>query len=185
MLSTQHYCKEDTTYQIGKWLLRLGSFGAIIMILFTQILIIGTVPSSSMANTIKKGEQIIGLRHYSKINRGDIVMFRSNEYHCRMVKRVIGLPGDHIKLKNNKVFINNKEYNEPYLKEKMSGMEDECSYTVPANSYFLLGDNRNDSFDARYWTKHYISKKDITGKAVFKASTIWITAIPYYIRRVQ
>lgn len=170
---------------IGKSLIKLGIYGTILFILFTKILMIGTVPSSSMEETIEKNNQIIGLRIYKNLKRGDIVMFTSKETNSTMIKRIIGLPGEQITIRNNMLYINNKRYKEPYLKEKMNGMEEEHNYTVPKNCYFLLGDNRNNSYDARFWKNHYINQKNIIGKACFKCTTLGKTPIPYRIRRLR
>ena len=125
------------------------------------------VPTSSMYPTIKPGDRIMSSRihNVSKLNRGDIVVFYSDELGETLVKRLIGLPGDKIDIKpDGIVFINGEKYDEPYVKNKdlRSG-----EFEVPKDSYFFLGDNRRDSKDSRYWRNPYITKDKIMGKALF------------------
>ena len=125
------------------------------------------VPTSSMYPTIKPGDIILvtHIYHPEKLKRGSIVVFYSDEYGERLVKRLIGLPGDKIEIKNDgTVYINGQKYDEPYVKEKdkLPG-----NFTVPSGHYFFLGDNRPDSSDSRYWQNPYIPAKKIEGRAFF------------------
>ena len=125
------------------------------------------VPTSSMYPTIKPGDRIIAARvhNLSKLKRGDKVVFYSKELEETLIKRLIGLPGDSVEIKNDgTVYINGKEYEEPYVIEKsdMAG-----SFKVPAGEYLFLGDNRADSRDSRYWKDPYIEGSEIKGKALF------------------
>ncbi len=155
------------------WLLTL-----VIVIVFTYLLsrfviLKAEVPTSSMKNTINEDDQVIGLRIVTKIERGDIVIFPALEYvgdgeDVLYVKRVIGLPGDVVEIKNGAVFVNDVELKEDYLPEEMRD-ENLGPYYVPDDSYFLLGDNRNISKDARVWTLNkFVKKKDIKAKVIFK-----------------
>lgn len=133
---------------------------------------IAIVPSSSMEDTLNINDYIIGLNYKvfkNDIQRGDIVLFKeSNINHETYVKRVIGLPGDNIVIKKDKIFINGKEYHENYTKGNWSNWANGyvTSYFVPNNSYFLLGDNREISEDSRYFG--YIQNTDIYAKAIIK-----------------
>lgn len=84
------------------------------------------------------------------------------------IKRVIALPGETVQVKDGKVYINgsSKPLSEPYIKEEP--VEDFGPYTVPKNGYFVMGDNRNNSNDAREWDIHYVSRDEILGKAWFR-----------------
>jgi signal peptidase I len=120
-----------------------------------------------MYPTIKIGDRITVTRVYdkSKLKRGDIVVFYSYELKDRLIKRLIGLPGDEIDIKDNgQVFINGNKIEEPYVvyKEELGKQ-----FKVPQDKYFFLGDNRADSRDARRWNNPYIDSKDIQGKAQF------------------
>ena len=125
------------------------------------------IPSASMYPTIKVGDKITVTRIYNKIKlkRGDIIVFYSHELKDRLIKRLIGLPGDEIDIKDNgEVFINGSKIEEPYVvyKEDLGKQ-----FTVPQDKYFFLGDNRASSLDARKWANPYIDSKDIQGKAQF------------------
>ena len=126
------------------------------------------VPTLSMYPTIKKEDKIIATRIYNKdsIKRGDILVFISEELNNeRLIKRVIGLPGDEVVITDKgEMFINGKKYDEPYVvfNENRPG-----NFKVPKDSYLFMGDNRADSFDARRWKSPYIPYKCIEGKAQF------------------
>jgi len=85
------------------------------------------------------------------------------------VKRVIGLPGDVIDIIDDKVYLNGSEtpLDEPYLAEEMNQNET-FHFEVPENCYFMMGDNRNNSLDARYWRDHYISKDKMVAKVLLE-----------------
>lgn len=100
-------------------------------------------------------------------HRGDIVVFQAvpaRQPDRDYIKRVIGLPGETVAVHGGAVFINQRRLAEPYIKER-------ATYTfgpsrVPAGSYFVLGDNRNNSFDSSKWTAtHWLARKYIIGKA--------------------
>lgn len=85
------------------------------------------------------------------------------------VKRVIGLPGDTVDIIDDQVYLNGSDtpLEEPYLAEEMNQNET-FHFEVPENSYFMMGDNRNYSLDARYWQNHYINKDKIIAKVLFE-----------------
>ena len=89
------------------------------------------------------------------------------------VKRVIGLPGEKVTIKDAKIYINDsdKPLDEPYLPEEwvyVNGSDEELTYQVPEGCYFMLGDNRNNSSDARFWNNTYLKRENVIAKAVFK-----------------
>lgn len=85
------------------------------------------------------------------------------------VKRVIGMPGDVIDIIDDKVYLNGSDtpLDEPYLAEPMNQHET-YHFEVPENCYFMMGDNRNYSLDARYWQNHYISRDKMVAKVFFE-----------------
>lgn len=126
-----------------------------------------SVPSESMYPTIKIGDRIIVTRVYdkTKLKRSDIVVFYSYELKKLLIKRLIGLPGDEIDIKDNgEVFINGSKVEETYVvyKEKLGK-----HFKVPQDKYLFFGDNRAASWDARKWENAYIDSKDIKGKAQY------------------
>lgn len=124
------------------------------------------VPTPSMSPTIEPGDQLFATRihNLSNIKRGDMLVFYSNEFDEKMIKRVIGLPGDRVEIKENgEMYINNKKVDEPYV--RYPGGKVNVVFEVPQGKYLMLGDNRNNSEDARYWNNKYIDSEDILGKA--------------------
>ena len=124
-----------------------------------------SIPTESMVPTVEKGDQLFVTKVYDpkSIKRGDIVVFKSEEFPDLLLKRVIGLPGDKIEINNEgKVYINGTEYKEDYVKNPS---DKEASFKVPDGKYVMLGDNRARSNDARYWNNPYIDGSSIEGIA--------------------
>lgn len=131
------------------------------------------IPSGSMENTMKKGDKLIGLRLayvFGEPERLDVVMFKfpDNEEED-YIKRIIGLPGETVTIKEGKVYINDSKIplDEPYLKEEPQALGDGV-YKVPEGCYFMLGDNRNNSKDSRFWENKFVKKEKILAKAMFR-----------------
>lgn len=161
--------------EIISWILIIAAGFIMALLVNTYVIIKVEIPSSSMENTIMTEDRLIGNRLsyvFSKPKRGDIAIFiypddRSQNY----IKRVIGLPNETVTIKEGKVYINHSEtpLDESYLKEPMKP-EADMEFQVPEGCYFFLGDNRNVSEDARYWTLKYVPLKDIIGKPLFRYS---------------
>ena len=145
-------------------LILLGFF-----LLNTRVLYLAIIPSESMEPTIKVGNLVVGTRGDNKsIERYDIAIFKSPDDESRtLIKRVIGLPGETIEIKNGYVYADGVKLKESFVNELSS---DDGIYKVPEDCYFMMGDNRNDSWDARYWSNTYVTKDKILGKALF---TYW------------
>lgn len=143
------------------------AFTIVMCIVFQIFFTGGFIPSESMENTLRVQDLTIGQRVWKNttINRLDIITFDDPEEKGEiMIKRVIGLPGDTVTIKDSNVYVNGKKLNEPYIKEKME-KEKTQTYHVPKNHYFCLGDNRNDSYDSRRWINPYLHRKSIISKA--------------------
>ena len=147
---------------------------AVVIAGFINIAVIvnATVPTGSMENTIMPGDRIIALRlayYFSEPERGDIVVFRyPDDPDVLYVKRVIGLPGERVTIKDGKVYINDsiEPLDDSYVKETPVG--DYGPYDVPDNCYFMMGDNRNNSLDSRFWVNKYVEEDEILGKVYLK-----------------
>jgi len=159
-----------------------------------------SIPAESMAPTLISEDRIlVDMRYYSSHSprRGDLIIFKfPYQDHPNYIKRVIGVPGDHIKIVDQEVYLNGEKQNEPYVRhdsaasydpflynfppashaEPISSMQPEWAdqitkyvqngeLVVPPGNYFALGDNRDDSWDSRYWGP--IAQDKIFGKALF------------------
>lgn len=156
-------------YLIKEWIIPIVIALVIVLFLNKFIFILVTVPTGSMENTIIPGDRLYvnELFDIEKAKRGDILVFRSEELdNKRLVKRLIGLPGEKVEIKEDgNVFINGEKLDEPYVVEATGQAK---TFDVPENCYFFLGDNRPISFDARYWNNPYINKDKIIGKVLFR-----------------
>ncbi len=124
------------------------------------------VPTQSMSPTVEVGNQLFVTKFYntSNIKRGDVLVFNSDELHELLLKRVIGLPGDNVEIKKDgAVYVNGEKIKEDYV--KYPGGKTNMSFNVPEGKFLMLGDNRANSDDARYWANPYIDSKDIDAKA--------------------
>ena len=146
---------------------------ALVFVLKNYIIINATVPTGSMENTIMPDDNILGYR-LAYLNegpeRGDVVFFYfPDDESQKFVKRVIGLPGETVTILDGKIYIGNSSepLDEPYLKEEWTRGVGPYVFQIPEGSYLCLGDNRNNSKDARDWNNPYVKKEKIIGKAIF------------------
>lgn len=145
------------------------------------------IPSGSMLPTLKIGDHLLvnklsyGLRipfsgtvlvPWNKPDRGDVVVFRyPKNRKIDYIKRVIGLPGDSIEIKDKKLFINGEaaedthaHFSSPRIMKRSEGPRDNLGpFIVPKNSLFVMGDNRDNSSDGRFWG--FVEQRDVLGKA--------------------
>ncbi|MCR4943073.1 MAG: signal peptidase I [Clostridium sp.] len=125
------------------------------------------IPSGSMIPTLNEGDQLFVSKVYNtdKLERGDIIVFDSKELDDVLIKRLIGLPGDKIKITNGTVYVNGEKLQEDYVKnnDNFSG-----EFEVPEGKFFFLGDNRSNSYDSRRWQDPYIDASCIKAKAGLK-----------------
>ncbi|MFR4986616.1 MAG: signal peptidase I [Lachnospirales bacterium] len=145
----------------------------IVAFVITHFIIVNAVvPTGSMKNTIMPNDRLVAFRLsylFSDPERYDIIVFKAPDDESTLyVKRIIGLPGEKVNIIDGKVFINDQEVplEDDYIMEDMLGSFG--PYTVPQGSYFMLGDNRNDSQDSRYWENTFLPKENILGKVLFK-----------------
>jgi len=114
------------------------------------------IPTGSMEPTIMIGDRVIVDKlfiHPSELRQGDVIVFRPpagvSPTGIPLIKRVIGLPRDTVLIRSGIVYVNGKPLQEPYIMAKPD--YDYGPVTVPANKLFMMGDNRNNSFDSRNW----------------------------------
>ncbi len=143
------------------WVITLVLTLNLSLLLHDYVITSFSVPSPSMQPTLDPGDRIIVDRlsyDLHSIHRGDIVVFhRPAAEHCGgpevsyLVKRVIGLPGDRISSQGNTVLIDGRPLSEPWLPQDDPLGLAISPMTVPTGDYYVLGDNRDDSCDSRYW----------------------------------
>lgn len=171
------------------------------------------IPSSSMASTLKVGDHVMADREllaprsnwmpllpYRDLKRGDVAVFykpipEADGSHMTLVKRVVGIPGDRIHLRNGVVYLNGVAQNEPYAAKPTADIYDPYvddfpsvppgdrpgvtaawaltlqqslqngDLVVPSGHYFMMGDNRDRSLDSRYWG--FVPRENIIGRPLF------------------
>lgn len=122
------------------------------------------IPTGSMRPTIMEEDEVLVSKIFTSVNRGDIFVFSHESSKELLIKRVVGLPGEKIEIKDGIVYVNGILLNEPYVK---NNEEMNKSFNVPEGHYLFFGDNRVRSEDARKWDNPYVPKKDLDGKAFF------------------
>ena len=173
-------------YTFIDWVIVIVIALAVALFINFFVIVNSTVPTGSMETTIMSGSRMIGFRVaylFSEPQRGDIIVFKypddPSEY---FVKRIIGLPGETVELIDGVVYIDGEPLEEDYINEnywiEWNNNSDDPQwveaqgfrynagpYTVPEDSYFMMGDNRGNSSDSRKWTNTFVSKDAIVGKA--------------------
>ena len=123
-----------------------------------------SIPSRSMAPTLEPGDQIVVTRYIRSMpERGDVIVFRSVSGSDELiVKRIIGVPGDLVDSRLGRVRVGGHTLPEPYvLRTAATGAIE--PQVIPAESYFVLGDNRDDSLDSRTWG--VVPRANVVGRA--------------------
>ena len=139
------------------------------------------IDGSSMNPTLLDGEYLI-INNVTYLlddpHVGDIVVFRHPRNELNLIKRVVGLPGDSVMIDNGNVWVNGEALDEPYIADapNYSG-----EWDVPSDTYFVLGDNRNNSSDSHSWG--FLPDENLLGKALF---VYWPPAdwgeVPHYVQ---
>jgi signal peptidase I len=131
------------------------------------------IPSGSMLPTLQINDRLIVDKlsyHFHNLERGDIVVFSPTQtlkdqgFKDAFIKRVIGLPGEKVEVKGGRVYINDQPLREDYIEEKPSYQWGPMQ--VASDSYLVLGDNRNNSYDSHYWG--FVPRDRIIGRAVVR-----------------
>lgn len=144
----------------------------VFIIIFGFLLINARVPTPSMEPTLMvKTRLIVNRLAYvfgDPIEYDDIVIFPApDDKKTLYIKRVVGVAGDKIEIKDGITYRNDEIIEEPYVVKQTGSYG---PYYVPDDCIFVMGDNRDNSWDARFWDEKYVKIKDVKGKAMF---TIW------------
>lgn len=153
-----------------EWILPFGLEILALLLIVKFIFFIAIVPSGSMEPTIQERSALFTLRVHDleKLERGDVIVFEAETPELAgttLIKRLIGLPGDHVEIDENGIMtINGEVQSEDYVVYQYAIPS---VFDVPEGHYLFMGDNRANSLDSRYWSDPYVSAESIQGRAVF------------------
>lgn len=155
------------------------------MLIRTYVIQAFRIPTGSMIPTLKIGDRLIASKYiyrFEEPQRGDVIIFRCpDDPDKEFVKRLVGLPGEDIEIRQGKIYINGEICEEPRISEFYYYNQGPFGgygqvLKVPEDSYFVLGDNSGNSRDSRYWG--YVPKEMVNGK-------VWVVYWPLSkIRRI-
>ncbi len=176
--------------EVLSWIRMLVIVVVVVFLVMRFVIVNATVPSGSMEPTVMTRDRLIGFRFsywFSEPKRGDIVLFKYPlDESVTYIKRVIGLPGETVDIRDGKIYIDGSDtpLTEDYLNGEWYWENDGFHYEVPEGCYFVLGDNRNNSADARVWADEalatglaqtveeaekytYVTDRELRAKAIF------------------
>lgn len=144
---------------------------ALSWVLRTYVIEARKVPTGSMLPTIQLEDRVIVdkffFKHFTHISPGDIIVFHppaSAHATEDYIKRVVGMAGDKLEIRDHTTYVNDQPLYEPYVLEK--SLNDFGPIVIPADSVFVMGDNRNNSADSREWG--FLPAQNITGRSLFR-----------------
>jgi signal peptidase I len=157
---------------VGEWIAIIAVALSVALLVRATVVQAFWIPSTSMTPTLKVGDRLLVDKvsfQVREIHRGEIIVFERpatlKEDFKDLIKRVIGLPGDTVEGHDGGVFVNGKRLPEPYLPAGLT-TKDFPPQQVPIDNYFVMGDNREVSWDSRYWGT--VERKLVVGKAIVR-----------------
>jgi len=152
-----------------EWIVVIGGAVLITILLRTFAFQTFYIPSESMVPTLQVGDRIVVNKIADDYDRGNIVVFNKPDSwqaaHAVLIKRIVGLPGETIEIRDNTVFIDGEELVEPYLAEGAT-MADYGPFVIPDEQVFVMGDNRTFSSDSR--ENGPVPLSDVVGRAALR-----------------
>lgn len=157
---------------IGEWVAIIAVALSVALLVRATVVQAFWIPSTSMTPTLKVGDRLLVDKvsfQVREIHRGEIIVFERpatvTEEFKDLIKRVVGLPGDTVEGHDGGVYVNGKHLAEPYLPAGLT-TKDFPPQQVPIDNYFVMGDNREVSWDSRYWGT--VERKLVVGKAMVR-----------------
>ena len=152
---------------------------AVILAVIIRIFIVEAfkIPSGSMIPTLLVGDHLLVnkfLYRFKEPERGDVIVFKYPDDPSRnFIKRIIGVGGDTIEVRDKVLYVNGKEQDESFIQHvspellpaRYSPRDNFGPTIVPKNAYFMMGDNRDSSLDSRFWKNRFVARQAIVGKA--------------------
>ena len=149
---------------------------AIVLALIIRTFIVEAfkIPSGSMIPTLLVGDHLLVnkfIYRFTDPKRGDVIVFKYPDNPSRnFIKRIVGVGGDTIEVRDKVLYVNGQPQDEPYIQHIAPDMQPTrdnfAQITVPQNTYFMMGDNRDSSLDSRFWRNRFVNRKAIVGKAL-------------------
>lgn len=166
-------CEQVSVWKkiLKEWIFPLGAEVLVIIFLLKVVFMLVMVPSGSMLPTIQKKSVLFCtyVHNVENVERGQILVFESDELGKTLIKRLVGLPGETVTIREDgSVVVDGQPLEEPYVVYPEGGAEME--FEIPEGYYLFLGDNRAGSEDARYWEEPFIPAENIKARARF---TLW------------
>lgn len=162
---------QSPSHETAEWkrflldLLETVGLALVLFVIINSVSARVRVDGSSMLPTLRDGEFVLVNKLAYRMGtptRGDIIVFRSTtETDLDLIKRIIGVPGDQISVRNGQVSVNGQAVDEPYINAAPNYSGD---WRVPEGNLFVLGDNRNDSSDSHMWG--FLPEQNVIGKAL-------------------
>ena len=160
---------KNNRQELNEWIITILTAIVLVIVIRTFILDSRVVPTPSMVPTIEPWDRLFVEKvthRFKGLERVIVLFHRNNWLKDDLIKRLIALPGDTVEIKGGKVYVNDEPLDEPYLAEPMH--YEYPLIQVPEGKIFVLGDNRNRSYDSHEWG--FADLESVKGKALF---TYW------------